>query len=35
MEYEKIKKLLNNEVTQPSKLRTKNWIEINYHAHGT
>ena len=29
MEYQKIKKLLENTSNHPSKVRTKNWIEIN------
>ena len=29
MEYQKITNLLNNESNQPSKFRTKNWVEIN------
>ena len=29
MEYEKMANLLNNELTKPSKSRTKNWVEIN------
>ena len=29
MEYQKTINLLDNEVTQPSKFRTKSWIEIN------
>ena len=28
MEYEKIANLLNNESDQPSKFRTRNWVEI-------
>ena len=28
MKYRKIINLLNNEITQPSKFRTKNWVEI-------
>ena len=28
MQYRKIINSLNNEVTQPSKFRTKNWVEI-------
>ena len=34
-EYQKIINLLNNEPNQPTKFRTKNWIEINDGAHGT
>ena len=29
MEYQKIKKLLDNAPNQPSKFKTKNWVEIN------
>ena len=29
MEYQKIITLLDNESNQPSKFRTKNWIEID------
>ena len=29
MEYQKIPNLLNNESDQPSKFRTRNWVEIN------
>ena len=40
MEYRKIAKLLDNEVAltasnQPSKLRTRNWVEINDKSRGT
>ena len=28
MEYQKITNLFNNTLNQPSKLRTKNWVEI-------
>ena len=34
MEYQKIANLLNNESDQPSKFRTRNWIEINDEARG-
>ena len=30
MEYQKTLYLLNNKPNQPSKFRTKNWVEINY-----
>ena len=30
MEYQKITNLLDNASSQPSKFRTKNWVEINY-----
>ena len=29
MEYQKIANLLNDESNQPSKFRTRNWVEIN------
>ena len=29
MEYQKIANLLDNRLDHPSKLRTKNWVEIN------
>ena len=29
MEYQKIIKLLENTSNQPSKFRTKNWVEVN------
>ena len=29
MEYKKIKHLLDNANNQPSKFRTKNWVEVN------
>ena len=32
MEYQKIINLIDNTSNQPSKLRTKNWVEINDHA---
>ena len=34
MEYQKIRNLLNNTSNQPSKFRTKNWIEINDESRG-
>ena len=34
MEYQKIANLLDNASDQPSKYRTKNWIEINYESRG-
>ena len=34
MEYQKIANLLNNESDQPSKFRTRNWIEINAESRG-
>ena len=35
MEYQKIANLLDNASNQPSKFRTKNWVEINDEARGT
>ena len=35
MEYQKIENLLNNELNQPCKFRTRNWVEINDEARGT
>ena len=35
MEYQKIANLLDNASNQPSKFRTKNWVEINDDARGT
>ena len=35
MEYQKIANLLNDESNQPSKFRTRNWIEINDESRGT
>ena len=29
MEYQKIVNLLDNEINQPSKFKTSNWVEIN------
>ena len=29
MEYQKIKNLVDNTPNQPTKFRTKNWVEIN------
>ena len=34
MEYQKIINLLDNASNQPSKFRTKNWIEINDQSRG-
>ena len=34
MEYQKTKNLLNNASSQPSKFRTKNWVEINDESRG-
>ena len=35
MEYQKITNLLDNMNNQPSKFRTKNWVEVNDDARGT
>ena len=35
MEYQKLSNLLNVESNQPSKFRTRNWVEMNYEARGT
>ena len=35
IEYQKIANLLNNESDQPSKFRTRNWVEINDESRGT
>ena len=35
MEYQKIANLLDNASNQPSKFRTKNWVEINDKSRGT
>ena len=34
MEYQKIINLLDNTTNQPTKFRTKDWIEINYDSRG-
>ena len=34
MEYQKITKLLDNASNQPSKFRTKKWVEINDESRG-
>ena len=34
MEYQKIAKFLDNASYQPSKFRTKNWVEINDEPRG-
>ena len=34
MEYQKITNLLDNASNQPSKFRTKNWVEINDESRG-
>ena len=35
MEYQKITNLLDNASNQPSKFRTRNWVEINDESSGT
>ena len=35
MEYQKIANLLDNASNQPSKFRTKNWVEINDESRAT
>ena len=35
MEYQKIANLLDSASNQPSKFRTRNWIEINDGSRGT
>ena len=35
MEYQKIANLLDSASNQPSKFRTKNWVEINDESRGT
>ena len=35
MEYQKIANLLDNTSYQPSKFRTKNWVEVNDESRGT
>ena len=35
MEYQKIANLLDNTSNQPSKFRTKKWVEINDESRGT
>ena len=35
MEYQKIINLLGNTPNQPTKFRTKNWVEINDDSSGT
>ena len=35
MEYQKIRNLLDNTSNQPSKFRTRNWVEINDEPRGT
>ena len=35
MEYQKIANLLDTQLNQPSKFRTRNWVEINDESRGT
>ena len=35
MEYHKIANLIDDASNQPSKFRTKNWVEINDESRGT
>ena len=35
MEYQEIINLLENTQNQPSKFRTKNWVEVNNESRGT
>ena len=35
MEYQKIANLMDDTANQPSKFRTKNWVEINDESRGT
>ena len=35
MEYQKMANLLNDKSNEPSKFRTRNWVEINDEARGT
>ena len=35
MEYQKIANLINDASNQPSKFKTKNWVEINDESRGT
>ena len=35
MEYQKMANLLDSASNQPSKFRTKNWVEINDETRGT
>ena len=35
MKYQKLVNLLDNTIKQPSKFRTKNWVEINDDSRGT
>ena len=35
MEHQKITNLLHNTPNQPTKFKTKNWVELNDDVHGT
>ena len=35
IEYQNMINLLENTANQPSKFKTKNWVEVNDDAHGT
>ena len=35
MEYQKVENLIDDASNQPSKFRTKNWVEINDESRGT
>ena len=35
MEYQKIRNLLDDITNEPSKFRSRNWVEINYESRGT
>ena len=35
MEYRKVINLLDNTLNQPSKFRTKNWVQLNDESRGT
>ena len=35
MEYQKISSLLSDELNQPSKFRTRNWVEVNDETRAT
>ena len=35
MEYQKIANLIDDASNQPSKFKTKNWVEINHESRGT
>ena len=34
MEYQKLANLIDDTSNQPSKFRTKNWVETNYESRG-